>query len=57
MIGFVEELLRITKNEESEAVRRRRRNFPSGGDWVSWDRQANMVVSSATKTNALLRIR
>ena len=48
-------MFRVAKSEESESVRRR--NFPSGGDWVSRDRQANMAVSSATKTDALLRIR
>ena len=44
-------MFRIAKSEESESVRRRK--FPSGGDWVSRDRQANMAVSSATKTDAL----
>jgi len=48
-------VFRIAKSEESESVRRR--NFPSGGDWVSRDRRANMAVNSATKTDALLRIR
>jgi len=47
----------FAKREESESVRTRRRNFPSGGDWVSRDRHANMAVNSATKTDALLRIR
>ena len=46
-IGFVEEVFRMAKSEESESVRRRR-NFPSEGDRVSRDGQANMAVSSAT---------
>jgi len=48
-------VFRIAKKEESEPVRRKR-NFPSGGDLVSGDRQANMDVNSATKTDDLLRI-
>ena len=43
-------MFRIAKSEESESVRRR--NFPSEGDRVSRDKQANMAVNSATKTDA-----
>jgi len=48
-------VFRIANSEESESVRRK--NFPSGGDWMSRDGQANTAISSATKTDALLRIR
>ena len=42
---------------ESRREKEVRRNFPSGGDWMSRDKQANMAVNSAMKTDALLRIR
>jgi len=55
MKGFVEKRFDRELSDERESVRSE--NLPRGGSRVRWERQINIAISSAEKTEALLRIR